>query len=135
MKKISCLLGIHNKIPVRRYIDEVYTTYTKTNEKRYWKVHLLRCKDCNERFFECDDYISSIHDHPGVEKAKYLWLDQGICTTFKKEVSDQDNEKTINFNDNKKIADLLNKALSTTSESEAISCLTMARKYHFNQEK
>lgn len=136
--KIKCTFGKHEYKPVLRTYDVFSTSWTDTGEKDYWHVFFLKCKCCEKRKFETN-YPFTETQHSGIEKARNNWLDYGsIADTIKNAHKYQKPEEPkakpkpeSTFNGltvSPKVAKMLMKALDTTSENEAETCLRMARK-------
>lgn len=131
--KILCSMGNHKYVPVLRTYSYFSTTWTDTGGTDYWSAHFLECNHCKKRKFETDYKYTKI-SHKGLQQAKHLWLDRGYIpdslknpNKYEKPKKPKTQNNTVLTN-NDKINKLLLKALDTDSNSEAQSCLLMARK-------
>lgn len=125
----------HEYISVLRTYDVFNTYYTDTKERKYWSAHFRKCKHCNHRIFETNYDSGSVHS--GMDQAKAKWLESGIILDAVKYHKKEDPipKPTINnVQVSDKVAKLLLKALSTSSESEAQNCFKLARR-EFNATK
>jgi hypothetical protein len=56
--------------------DQFHTTYTDTNETKYWEMRFYKCA-CGERKFS-DNRPHKHVTHQGMEKSKDNWIDAGV---------------------------------------------------------
>lgn len=131
---IKCMFGIHDYRSELRTYDVFSTRYTDIKKTQHWAVHFLKCKSCGKRKFETNYNNPGLHS--GIDQAKAHWLEEGYISDGIKYHTKPKSEKRPNDSKSTKdgltgetsVDNILMKALSTQSESEAIACLRKARK-------
>ena len=53
--------------------DKYHTTYSDTNETKYWQMRFYKC-NCGKRKFSDNTHIV----HEGIDKARANWIDAGV---------------------------------------------------------
>lgn len=126
-------MGYHRNITRDVWFNVMSTTY-KNGQKIYWIIEFSECDYCGKRKLETNHYKYNKFPHKGIEKLKHYWEKEGII------LKKPSNNKNINNKNNasysKRYSDqvekLINLALDTHYEEEAISIIKKARKVYKN---
>ena len=57
--------------------DKYHTTYSDTNETKYWQMRFYKC-NCGERKFSDNRPPHTYIVHEGMDKARANWIDAGV---------------------------------------------------------